>query len=51
MPSAPRVTASRAAVSVTMVKTTSAASAIARGEAAGRSPASISHCALARVRL
>src|ERR687889_666802 len=50
-PSGPRVIASRAAVPVTMLKVTSAASATARGESAQAMPSAMSHSALARVRL
>ena len=51
IPSAPCATAFSAAVSVTIVKTASPASAAARGVSAKRMPLSISHCAFARVRL
>src|SRR5918911_1073952 len=50
IPSAPSVTARTAAVFVTIVKTTSAASATSRGLSAHRMPASSSHCAFSSVR-
>ena len=50
-PSAPWAMAASAPVSVTMLKTTSAASATPRGEAASFMPAATSGSALAAVRL
>ena len=51
MPSGPRVTASSARVSATMLKQTSARAAASRGVGASWSPASTSQRARSRVRL
>ncbi len=51
IPSGPSATASSARAFVTMVKTTSAASAVSRGVPRSTSPASTSACAFSGVRL